>query len=434
MVSLSQPQKALPALLGMLSTGLLVAADYVPDYLPVTPECGFTFSPCCPGNVCDDFSSCVAGTCYPCGFATSMCCEGGSCYENSYFPDSPTCNADNLCVYDAEFYEYDYIPPDCGFSGLPCCDGDECEYSFDCVGDMCEVCGFELEPCCGGTDCFITDSECLPDGTCSSVPFPPGPDCGEYNLPCCEGDMCEYSYDCVDDMCGFCGFVSERCCDGTTCLTDGSECLPDGTCSGLPDPVCGFSGLPCCPGDACASGSECVNGMCEDCGFSGVPCCSGDVCDAFSTCDAGVCEACGFPDSPCCPGDFCFSRSQCTRRGQGIPSPPNSNGAGNKLMCEACGSAAGEPCCGSTCFGGLACLRGKVCVESLFPSLPPFTPFDFSSASVDHPLSAAKPGERPLSLKPKPKSPPGPAKAARERASAGRGNSQRGRSNNTPGP
>eukprot|EP00892_Ulva_mutabilis_P008790 jgi/Ulvmu1/6283/UM028_0143.1 len=394
MAACSRHNSLVPALRCMLCTGLLVCLHLSAagaDFLPPPPNCGTFAQPCCSGNVCDDSSTCVGGSCVPCGFASSICCDGASCYDSPFSPDSPTCNADNLCVYDDSFYEYTpYNPADCGYSGLPCCDADACGYSLECVADTCAYCGFEYEPCCDGTTCLAPGSDCLPDTTCSL------PGCGFSGLPCCEGDTCDYSYECVADTCAVCGFEYEPCCDGTTCLIPGSDCLPGATCSGLTGPGTGAG-----------------------CGFSGGPCCPGDVCGAFATCnvDAGVCEDCGTRGRPCCPGEFCFSGAQCTRRG----------GRARGGTCEGCGFEPGQPCCGSTCFGGADCIRGGVCGEGAIPFFPSPSP-----QRPGRPRPPARPGRRLPPARPAPAVPARPSTPAPPRPMRGRSNSPRGRSGNLP--
>ena len=58
---------------------------------------------------------------------------------------------------------------DCGFYGLPCCDGTDCEAYLECTDGTCKFCGYESQPCCGSEQlCY--SSYCGDDNICTQPP------------------------------------------------------------------------------------------------------------------------------------------------------------------------------------------------------------------------------------------------------------------------
>ncbi|HEY8078351.1 MAG TPA: hypothetical protein VIF62_29685 [Labilithrix sp.] len=120
-----------------------------------------------------------------------------------------------------------------------------------------------------------------------------------------------------------------------------------------PAPTCGVADLPCCPGQACGSGTYCKyqqNGamQCTSCGGPGQDCCPGQTCSDKSYCKyqqsgAMQCTSCGAPGQDCCPGQTCGDASYCKYQPSGA------------MQCTSCG-ASGQDCCpGQTCTAGTSC-------------------------------------------------------------------------------
>lgn len=197
----------------------------------------------------------------PCGELGALCCDGDVCSEGVCATSGP---AAGRCELE-----------NCGTTGGPCCAvGAECRAGLSCTADVCEdaACGAPGQPCCGG-------------------------DCDDV------GDQ----YFCLSGSCLDCGELDEACCPGALACLGTLSCV-GGTCE---TPVCGMPGMPCCAGDTCSGTLECVRGefnICTDtsaCGHLGEACCAaGTGCVGSAPpgleCRFGMCGACGAAGQSCC--------------------------------------------------------------------------------------------------------------------------------------
>jgi hypothetical protein len=140
----------------------------------------------------------------------------------------------------------------CGGSGQPCCDGNNCSNGGCCIQAVV------------GSTCVAAQAMCPGmQGACSAGGCQGGA-CGKTGEPCCVGDVCTAPLTtCRTMQCAACGGAGQPCCPefgrgggGGGYCTTGLACDGNDTCA-----QCGASGQPCCPGDMCTSGT-CANGRC----------------------------------------------------------------------------------------------------------------------------------------------------------------------------
>ena len=214
------------------------------------PECGASGQPCCPGGVCEEGLTCVAGTCKPinpqCGGLDQECCQGGVC-QGGLECVGGTCK------------------PACGAAGQACCAANPpCGADLVCSGGFCVVpCGGESQVCCAGSSpcgdgLVCAGNKCVPCGGVGEVCCQTDPACDSSNLVCI-----------ADRTCAPCGQEGQVCCANNACAAP-LTCLANSTCgtsSGPPAPAT-------CPGVPCPEGTVCVNGQCVS---FGIACKSGET-------------------------------------------------------------------------------------------------------------------------------------------------------------
>jgi hypothetical protein len=277
----------------------------------------------CPsGQVCEVSS----GTCQTCGIQGWYCCDQADPCATGMTCQTRSLSTQGLCGPPNTF---------CGGSTGWCCalpDGAmECgpgSISRDggAGACFCQGCGDYAQPCCAGSLCnpgfFCNSSQ-----VCQQLP------CGIAGLACCVsgGASCTNGTSCDAGICqnpnlnvdagtpvdagvvdagfdagtgtGACGAIGQACCTNTAtpCTRDYLSRCSNGTCiacggNNQPRCACGNAYQPCCAGNFCNSGRECIVGFglpycsLNACGGNGEPCCYGGTCprSANHLCQAGV--------------------------------------------------------------------------------------------------------------------------------------------------
>ena len=293
----------------------------------------------CSGKQCGDDG--CGGSCGSC--SSSKQCEADQCVSKTGC--SGRCGTYNRL-------EYPGISPD--IVGKVCSCHERCIVEGDCCADFHTACASHCEPFCAGR-------ECGQDGC--------GGSCGG----CGKGEACDADGRCVrpGSCAGRCGAASVLKTDGTACMCQIDECVPDSKV------------LPCCD-DAC---SECSSGIgcigkcgetsfeatgavcsCEaDCGqvqagdtLQGLPCCA----DYAANCGACVrrcsgkqCgdDGCGGVCGQCGGDEFCSAANTC----QALACGGRQCGPG--LTGGSCGVCAGDEVCLTTPGGGAQCAAAYGC-------------------------------------------------------------------------
>ena len=259
-------------------------------------------------------------------------------------PDSgPTMDAgfdggSAMAMCDNATRDGDETGVDCGGSGPPCDNGDNCRVPDDCVSMVCgrgrclvptcldgvrngdetgADCGGDCGLCPGGEPCTSND-QCLSGrcrgGTCAMSTCEDGRmngdetdvDCGGPLCRACEGGAnCDMDTDCESLICaaGLCtdAACNDRVqnqdetsvdCGGGICppCRDGLACIIDADCEGL---RCFDGGCVSCVDmirDAEETDVDCGGGLCPACD-DGLACLSGSDCES-GTCISGICESC----------------------------------------------------------------------------------------------------------------------------------------------
>jgi hypothetical protein len=228
---------------------------------------------------CDANGNCVIGdTEQSCGKAGIACKECGS---------GEICGADRVCK-----------TPTVNCDATSCPDGC-CDTSGNCVklanqdkqncgqgGGACNTCAASQE--CASGKCTCTAASCT-SGCCEGDSCRSGSDntaCGKAGGKCdtcggsesCQSGECKSTYDCSKQCAG--------CCDGNTCITNG-------TTNNL---QCGKGGVACT--DCTKNSKTCQNGVCLGTGLCGA--CGPGTCCSITGCTAGDKDAtCGDNGDPC---------------------------------------------------------------------------------------------------------------------------------------
>ena len=298
---------------------LRICNDGVQNGMETSTDCGGE-SCVVLGNVCYEGQTCAADT----DCATALC-VGGQCTS---------------CTNGLQ--DGDETDVDCGGRcGSTCDDSQICLQSLDCTSGVCFV-GSISTSC---ASCFNSAQ----DGDESDV------DCGGSCAQACSiGDSCSSDADCAIQNCDF---------STSTCELDASV-IPTLSCSNgvrdidETDADCGYSCVPfgmlCNVSQGCASGTDCVSGLCAH--HACVSCTDGITSGLESDVD------CGGPDCPACmDGHDCVSNDDC---GSQLCVSTHDN----IRLCTSCSNAVRDPAeadvdCGAVC--PRACNDGQWCEEDL---------------------------------------------------------------------
>jgi len=240
--------------------------------------------------------------CYDTQTETSYCYPGNTCPSG----DTPSCNSDGIC--DTE------------------------------EGCTCSDCNGRTDTCSGGLTCS--------GGSCGGTTT-------TGNVTCTEDEDCEMGQNCILGIC----HMPIHTCEDVTCPA-GQYCR-DGTC-GVNQT--GTNGSVTCIGDGdCASGNECIAGIC----FNPVDSCTGVSCPSPSVCISGTCvnnngslvtDGCDYGYTLCNAVGlfFCYPGNTC---------PSGETAGNNNGVCEfgfdGCSSSDCEDSDRDTCKQGLYCINER---------------------------------------------------------------------------
>jgi hypothetical protein len=170
-------------------------------------KCGSVYMPCCSGNSCDIFLTCVNGECVGCGGESGNCCPGETCQT----PGELLCDS-GICRR-------------CGNYAELTCPGNKCnDPEMIVVEGRCTNCGMPGSPPCSGNICMHPDFLII-DQVCRG-------DCGQDDGDqCCAGNICREFLICgTDNTCHSCGgYLGSIPCQDNKCR--GWLVPSDGVCT-----------------------------------------------------------------------------------------------------------------------------------------------------------------------------------------------------------
>jgi hypothetical protein len=244
------------------------------------------------------------------------------------------------------------------------CDGkaeNGCEANLDGDAQNCQSCG---NVCIGGSVCRPMNIGCrCPDATCFMMPGPcPDLRTDPANCGAC-GERCLNTEVCVD---GKCQCSSDDFACGSRTGMHGYSCCP------RLNATCGLSGM-CIThdiqteegncgaiGHVCASGEECIGGICKPPGSLSDPNNCGPtrkVCPPLTGCVLGACtpSQTNCDGITCPPGAICFQNACMCPPTQSFPTPLCNGTCGIDYSTDAsnCGS------CGHVCPVGTTCVASQ---------------------------------------------------------------------------
>ncbi|MES1177064.1 MAG: hypothetical protein ABUL62_22270 [Myxococcales bacterium] len=340
----------------------------------------------CSGGICDSGGKCCSGclngsdTCIT-GNTTAACGKGGVCQ---------TCNTAGACQTNVCSNGTCTTPS--VTNNTPCTNG-KCFNGSCCTGcwngttcfagteaSACGKGGGTCSNCNTGNECVI--GSCASDGTCTSMPAPPGTSCSNGTGKCQAGACCTGCWDGTtcqlgtsNGVCGKGGIARAACTDTNPCTTDscttgvcthpaaapGTTCADGNPCNGAE--TC--TGTVCTPGTllSCDDQKPCTDDSCnpatgcEHKDNDSNTCSDGNDCSTGDHCAAGVC----MPTS----GPNCNDMNPCTSDGCDVATGKCQNekladtakcDTGNKCL-------QGQTCTDGKCGGGtpLDCDDGKTC-------------------------------------------------------------------------
>jgi hypothetical protein len=315
---------------------------------------------------CDDDNVCTADSCSdgdcqyspvpgPCDDAnactTQDTCDAGLCTGGP----SLDCDDQNPCTDDSCD-----VAAGCqhSFNTAPCDDGSLCTLEDACSGGVCA--GAKALNCDDEDPC--TDDSCHALSGCQHA----------FNVaPCNDGNPCTQGTLCAQGLC--LGGEAVSCDDNNPCTDD--FCTPPTGC------VHPHNTAPCDDGNACTTGDQCADGICEPGGptvCNDLNPCTDDVCDVDVGCLA-------LPNTaPCEDGDLCTTPDSCVD-GQCQAGGPASCDDQNPCTDDSCDSDVGCVHSDNTlgCDDLDACTLDDLCVAGVCVGSNPPVCDDGNSCTED---------------------------------------------------
>ncbi len=281
------------------------------------------------GEPCDGLHFCEEGTSCPIG--VGVCQHDPRENEPCYRFDGPVtvifCGGDLLCDEDMICRPRRDVGLGEACGGAAICAGDALYCSI--LDRRCHAIGSEGDECDFWAAMSSNEPRCQPGLYCAHDET--HSHAGTCRAPLAPGEACE---------------GSDRCADGTACLTvdlNGRE--PGARCAHVAGPGCA-----CGPSAMCPRDFECFEGTCERRGTFPHACGDDEDCIPYSgTCEQGWCETHWIGD-PCTPEHFCFEGRCSEYRGN---APPGECRAFREEG-EACSSV--NDCTGYTTCNGRRCV------------------------------------------------------------------------------
>ncbi|MCB9593619.1 MAG: hypothetical protein H6719_12875 [Sandaracinaceae bacterium] len=343
-------------------------------------DCGGSCAPCADGRDCAAGTDCMSAYCSPSmTCATPTCMDGARNQDESDIDCGGTicagCAVGDSCATGADCASFVCDPATMLCRSASCSDGviNAGETGVDCGGGTCPACGTGAG-CASGSDCV--------SGVCSAMTCAvasctdavqngaeTGVDCGGGCPGCATGAACTMGTDCASGICS----MATMTCSAPTC-TDGRR---NGAETGVD---CGGGTCAACTaGGGCASGSDCVSGVCNpttmtcstagcmdgvrngtetavDCGGTCPGCADGVACGVDGDCASGVCD----PTTMTCAMASCTDMAR-----NGIETDVDCGGG----VCPSCrdgqGCGIGSDCGSGVCGSGSMTCSAATCTDGV---------------------------------------------------------------------